>query len=527
VILRPLDWLVIGVYFCGVLAVGFFFSRRVRTADEYLLGGRNMRPSSVGLSLFASLISIISYLSTPGEISHHGPGMLWYIAAMPIVFVVVGYLIIPYFMKLPVTSAYEILERRFGVQVRLMGSLIFLLIRLVWMSLIIYTLSDKVVVLIMGLPDWSTPYVCAAIGMITVIYTTMGGLRAVVFADVIQTFILFLGAILTVIVATARVGGLSWWPTHWRPNWDVQPVFSFDPHVRLTVVGTLVSALLWWICTAGADQMAIQRYLATRDAKAARRAFLVANVADCLVLLLLAVVGFAVLGFFETHHAVFAEFVRAHPEVFKHGGDIIKDNADKLFPTFIVKALPIGITGLIISALLSAAMSALSAGINSTSTVISVDLIERFRTVPSSDRRRVGQARVLSIVVGAVVVGIGTLIGKVPGNLYEVAGKTSNLFIAPLFGLFFMALFVPFATSLGTILGTVCGLGAAVLVGYWDVITGRPPLSFQWILPCSLIVNILAGCLWSLLLPKRDSSSIAAGASRYAAPPAADIEHKE
>jgi len=484
--LRAPDWFVIAGYGLGMLAVGVYFSRRAATSDEYLLGGRNMRPTSVGLSLFASLISTISYLSMPGEMIMHGPVYLWYIAAIPIVYLAVGYALIPYFMRLPVTSAYEILERRLGLNVRLLGSLIFLFIRLVWMSLVVYVSSEKVIVVVMGWTPDKTPYVCLVIGVLTILYTTMGGLRAVILTDVIQSFILFLGAVLTILVITIKLGGFGWWPTHWMPNWDTQPVFSLDPHVRLTVAGTLVCTFLWWVCTAGSDQMAIQRYLATRDAKAARRAFLTTNAADSLVTVLLAAVGFALVGFFQHN-----------PQLF--GGDL-KSHADALFPTFIARCLPVGVTGLILSALLAAAMSGLSAGINSTSTVIAEDLVRRFRRVPLSERGRVRLARCLSLLVGAFVVALGSQMGRVPGNILEATNKTSNLFTAPLFGLFFMALFVPFATSWGTILGTVCGLASAVLVAYWEKITGLPAISFQWILPVSLLVNIVAGCLFSLLI---------------------------
>jgi SSS family solute:Na+ symporter len=491
--LSPLDWLVIAAYGVGMLSVGWFFSRRTKTTEDYLLGGRNMKPSMVGVSLLASLVSTISYLATPGEIIKHGPVFICYVGAIPIVYVLVGYLLIPYIMRLPVTSAYELLEGKLGIQVRLLGSLIFLLTRLVWMALIIH-LSAKALVVMLGWPPERTLALSAAIGAVVIVYTSMGGLRAVILTDVIQCLILFGGAVLSILFVTWKMGGITaWWPTQWASNWDVQPLFSFDPHVRATVAGMILTTTAWWVCTAGSDQMAIQRYLATRDAKTARRAFLTTNCADIIVSVTLVCLGFALLAFF-----------RANPQFLADGQSLIED-ADYLFPHFIVNFLPVGIVGLVISGLLSAAMSTSSSGVTSCCSVITVDYINRFRKSRSAEGRHVRTAKYVSVGIGGTVVLLSVLIGKVPGNILEVTNKTNGLFVAPLFGLFFMTMFIPYATVLGTCLGSLYGFCAGFLVGYWDVLTGRPGLSWQLVIPSSMAASIIMGCLLSLL-PTRGKS---------------------
>lgn len=491
---RLLDWLVVAGYFLVMLAIGWFFSRRTKTTDEYLLGNRNMNTSAIGLSLFATLLSAVSYLAQPAEIIEHGPVTMCYLVATPFVFLIVGYFLIPYLMKLPITSAYEILEGRLGLQIRLLGAGLFLLTRLVWMALIIYMTAEKVIVVVMDWPPWTTPYVSAVLGIITVVYTSMGGFRAVVLTDVIQTFILFAGAVLAIGVISLHMGGVqAWWPTQWAPNWDHQPFFRWDPHVRVTVVGTIVSTFLWWICTAGSDQMAIQRYLATRDAKAARRAFLVTIISDAAVTVLLALLGFSLLGFYI-----------ANPQLLP-GGQSITSQAGRLFPHFILHFLPQGVTGLVVCGLLAAAMSSLSSGLSSVSSVIIADFVDRFRKTPDVTDQNVKLARIISISAGVISVLLSLVLSKVHGNLFEVTVKTTHMFVAPLFGLFFMALFVPFATPFGTAAGTIYGLAAAFLVGFWGEITGREPISFQWLTLTSLVVNIAAGCLFSLF-PTRGKS---------------------
>jgi SSS family solute:Na+ symporter len=181
--LPVLDWWIIGLYLAAMLGVGWYYARRTKTTDDYLLGGRKMKPLAVGMSLFATMLSTISYLAWPGEIIRYGPMMLAGICAYPLVLLLAGWFMIPYIMKLKITSAYEILEVRLGPGFRVLGSALFLAMRLLWMAVIIFATTNLVLVPLLGLDRSATPYVCAVLGVITVTYTTMGGLRAVVLTE--------------------------------------------------------------------------------------------------------------------------------------------------------------------------------------------------------------------------------------------------------------------------------------------------------------------------------------------------------
>ena len=482
-----LDWFVIAAYMLGMLLVGWYYSRRITSTDDYLLGGRTMKPWAVGLSLFATLLSTITYLSWPGEMVKNGPMMLCALLAYPLVALVVGWALIPYFMKLNVTSAYEILEIRLGLSVRMLGSVFFLSLRLLWMAVIIYATISTVLVPLMGLSPSATPWLCAALGAITVVYTSLGGLRAVVVTDVIQTAILFGGAILAMIVISVEMGGVSaWWPTEWSPEWQ-EPKFGYDPKARVTLVGAFVAAFTWFTCTAGSDQMAIQRYLATRDVRSARRMFNISLLTSVSVQLFLALLGLALLGYFRTHSHLFAD------------DQLLSSHADQLFPQFIVVGLPAGISGLVVAGLLAAAMSSLSSGLNSSCSVVTVDFIDRFRKTRDAELNHVRLARYISVVIGTIVVVLSTFVGLVHGNMLEIAYKVTNLLVAPLFGLFFMALFVRWATPLGTIIGAVVGLAVVSAINYWEEITGAPGISFLWAMPLSFLAQTAVGMLASLL----------------------------
>ena len=209
-----LDWSVIIVYIALMLSIGFYFSKRQKTSEDYLVGGRRINSFVSGISLFASFFSTISFLALAGEVIKHGPLIIIVlIFTFPIIYVITGYLIIPFFMKLPITSAYEIIEKPLVKGVRIAGSIIFLLTRFVWMALLIYLTSKAMVVMF----NWDNSfiiYISLAAGIITMIYSTMGGLRAVVTTDVTQFFILLAGAIITVVLITVNMRGMgAWIPT--------------------------------------------------------------------------------------------------------------------------------------------------------------------------------------------------------------------------------------------------------------------------------------------------------------------------
>ena len=144
-------------------------------------------------------------------------------------------------------------------------------------------------------------------------------------------------------------------------------------------------------------------------------------------------------------------------------------------------------------------MSSLSSGINSTVTVISKDFIDPFRKEAHTDAHQVKVVRYIAAGIGLAAIAGSQLAGIIPGNLIEVGGKTINLLVCPLFGLFFLALFVKFATPFGAIMGAIYSITGATLIGYWEVLIGGDPVSFQWIAPVSLLITVICGPLFSLL----------------------------
>jgi SSS family solute:Na+ symporter len=443
-----------------------------------------MNPTLVGLSLFASILSTLSYLAYPGEMIKNGPMYFTNLLVFPLVFLIVGWWFIPTIMRMKVTSANEILEIKLGKNIRLLGTFFFLSLRLLWMATIIYATVDNVLLPIFGIDTSHLPLVCAVMGVVTVIYTSMGGLRAVVLTDVIQTIILIGGVILTIILVSIHFGSITaWFPTKWAAHWsDVK--IGFDMKTRVTMFNAMLMVFGWYICTAGSDQIAIQRYLATRDAKSARRSFGVSVLTNFSVQVLLGIVGLALLAYFT-------DIPHLLPD-----GNTLLSVADRLFSQYILMGLPVGLTGLLTAGLMAAAMSSLSSGVNSSATVISEDILNRFfRKNSGTEADLMRRVKLVAVGVGSVVVIISMYLGNVEGNLLDMLIKVVNLFVAPLFLLFFMAMYIPWSTSFGTFIAGISCVAIGVAIAFYNIFG----IGILFALPFSFIGGAIIGIIVSLL----------------------------
>ncbi len=457
-----------------------------------------MHPLLIGVSLFATLLSTISYLAIPGEISGKGPIYLTNSIAYPFVFLVVGFVVLPVYMRNRVTSAYELLEQRLGVSVRLLGAMMFLMLRLVWMVLLVF-LTAKAIAIMIGAGPEAVPWIVLVTGAFAVFYTTLGGLRAVVITDLVQTILLYGGALLVIGTVTWKMGGFGWFPTEWQGEvWDSQPIFSFDPATRITVVGSLMSVFFWMTATMAGDQVSVQRFMATENAPKARRALAVQLTVSMVVGATLGFVGLALLGYFQ-----------AHPELLPEAG-VLNDQADKLFPHFIAFELPPVITGLVVSGLFAAAMSSIDSGVNSITAVVMTDGVERFGRKPATAQENVRFARRLAMIIGAIVVLLSTFMDRIPGNFMAVTNKVVNLLTVPIALLFVFALFVPFANAKGVWVGTLASFSTALLIAFsgvifgLDPVTGLPPITFQWISPAAAVVGLTVGLVACKVFAKEE-----------------------
>lgn len=494
--LSGLDYAAIGVYFSVVLAMGYYFSRQQQDTQEYFVASRNMPSWAVGFSIFATVLSTISYLSVPGEILKNGVAVATSVLSFPLTFLLVGYLVIPYFMRRRAITAYEYLERRFDLKTRLFAASSFVLIRLSWMGVIVFTAS-LALAKIVGLGSEHTWILSLAIGVIAIVYTTLGGMRAVIWTDVLQFLILLGGTLFTLsyVAFDTGSGPLTWWQTATATTVQrtPQPFWSWDPFTRVSYGGIMISMFFWWICTASSDQVTIQRYFSTPSAQRARRAFGFNLLADTVVMSLLVLCGVALFSYYQSN---------------------LPAGPDEVFPHFIRHELPRGLAGLLVAALFSAAMSSLDSGMNSISTVVTTDFYHRLTATEPNPDSELTLARIATVVTGCVAVTICVMLSWMPdekrGNILDLTNQINTFLVGGLAGLFFIAILLRRCTGTWAIASASLGMAAGLVLalGHWfpfldlgvDELGNPRKFSWMWVIPCSSLVTFFFGWLSSQFL---------------------------
>ena len=488
--LELLDYAVVVAYLLVTAAIVLWASRRQKDTEDFFLGSRRLPWLAVGLSIMATLLSSITYLGLTGEIVKNGiVGFVVQLSIIPSALLVVP-IFIPFFMRLRFTSAYEYLEHRFDYRARLLGGGLFLLLRIGWVSLVMYTGSFALA----KMAGWDLYYVIVILGIAATLYTCFGGLKAVVWTDVLQAIMLFGGAAAIVIFVWVDTGAgpTAWWiaagkhsAAHTSP-----PIFSFDPTVRMTIVTALIAGFFWQVCTHCSDQVVLQRYASTPSLAAARNSYFVNIAAVLAITSLLLVSGLALLFFYLQN-----------PTLLPAGADTAMAAGDQLMPHFYANQLPVGFGGLILANFLCDAMQTLVSGVNSVTAVASQDVLERGRHTPTTDRKRLLTARVLTLVLGiitsVVAVGVASLAQSSGKNIIDLMPRTFNMFLGPLGSLFLIGMFLPRVTARTATPAVLAALAVSICWSYCKELFGT---SYDLSISLAIAVPCCTGILLAFLL---------------------------
>ena len=338
--MRSIDVAVIAVYFAAVIAAGLLLAGRQRDASDYFLGHRGLPWWAIMLSIVATETSAITVISFPGIGARTNLTWLQVTFGYLVGRIAVAALLLPGYFDGTQDTAYQRLERRFGPLARRAASGVFLLTR---------ALADCVRVFATAIPlaiitHWSLAAGILAIGIVTVVYTWVGGLRAVVWVDVIQLCVYLIGGVATLIVATRLAGG----PGAFARAWDQGKLVMLDFRLSFTVLytfwGGLVGGALLASASHGTDHLIVQRLLAARNLRDARRALIGSGVFIIIQIGLFLLVG---------------------TSLWLAGADQPGMRSDAIYPTFIITQLPAGLAGLVVAGILAAAMSSHASAVNS------------------------------------------------------------------------------------------------------------------------------------------------------------------
>lgn len=481
--MTALDWLIVTAYMVGLIALSHRLGRGQSTQRDYYLGGRGMGWRSVGLSTMATQLGAISFISAPAFVGlREGGGMKWlsYEFGVPLAMIFLVGFIVPPLFRAGVVSIYEYLERRFAGHTRVLVSLVFQVSRSMATGVSVYALA-LILSAVLGIPIWVTILLT---GGVTIVYDMLGGMKAVVYSDVIQMSIIFVGILLCSAFALHLVGG-----------WDAF-VATLDP-ARLQAVDfgglgvadgrefgfwpMVVGGFFLYASFYGCDQLQAQRYLSCADLKSARRTLMFNGLGRYPVVLLYCTMGLLI-----------GAFAVASPEF---RGLLSPDNPDLMVPTFVIHYLPAGLTGIIIVAIFAAAMSSLDSALNSLSAATMQDIVLRHARAPLSQAAELRYSKLLTLFWGVACSGMAFAVGGISRTVIEAINLVGSLFYGPILATFTLAILVKRVNALGASVGLLAGV--ALNFGLW--IFARDQVFWFWWNFTGFLGTCLVAYLVSLL----------------------------
>jgi len=471
-----LDYLIVVVYLLGVTGIGAFIAGRQSTARDYFLGGKTMAWWSVGFSIVASETSTLTFISVPG-LAYRGEMHFLQLAFGYVVGrLLVSVLFIPAYYRGDLETAYDFLGKRFGVGVRKFTSSVFLITRVLASGVRLFATAIPVH-LITGL-DY--PMSILIIGISTLIYTYVGGLRAVVAMDVVQLFLYLSGALASMILILHQLPG-GWNEVVQRATMNGTnkfEIFNMSSgggiigflSTPYTLAGGLLGGTFLTMASHGTDQLLVQRLLGCRSRWDSQRALMLDAVFIALQFAFFLILGLCLYAFY-------------------HGATIEQlglKSTDEVFPKFIVESLPSGLAGLLISGVLASAMGSLSSSISALASSTHLDLFRLTRRGTSLDaKQELRWSRSFTLFWGIMLIGGALLFTDTKSAVVELGLKIASFTYGGLLGAFFLGLFFRWISGRDVVIGFVAGLLTMAYVIYGTTI------DFTW--------HALIGCLATLL----------------------------
>ncbi|WP_372719713.1 sodium:solute symporter [Novipirellula sp.] len=509
------DWFVLLGYFVAIMALGLFFWRRNNTADQFTAGGRTLPGWLCGLSIFATYLSSISYLALPGKAFVDNWNAFAFSLALPVAAAIAVRFFLPLYRRSGEVSAYSLLENRFGLWARLYASCFYLLFQIARIGVVMYLMALPMAVLF----GWDIRIVIIVTGIIVTIYSFVGGIVAVIWADAIQAVVLLAGALLALGILLFDMPG--------GPSEVIEVANSHDKFSLGSTSLFDVSQPTLWVVLAyglfdnlrnfGVDQSYVQRYIAASSDREAAKSVWFGALLYVPVSALFLFIGSSLFAYYESHpeqtqevRVIVAEqkmmqagIAPDAPEYTAQLNETIdslteKDLGDRVFPHFIAANLPTGARGLLIAAVFAAAMSTVSTSLNSSATLVMSDFYKRLFRPESSDSEHVHVLRASTVAWGAMGTVMALALVRLTESVLDIWWMLSGVLGAAIIGLFLLGIMVPKIRGAAAVLVLLDGMlliawMAASKTDYWpsrwrDVASPFHPLLVIVIGPTAMIL---------------------------------------
>ena len=477
--LATLDWLVIGVYCFGLVAFAAWLARGQTDREDYYVGGRSIGAWPVGLSIMATQCSTNSILGAPAFVAFAaGGGLVWlqYELAVPLAMIVLILWLMPLFRQLRLVSVYAYLEQRFDLKTRLTLSALFLFVRAFATAVTVYSIAI-VIDLITGLGFvWSV----LLLGVFTIVYDVMGGIRGVIYSDVIQLIILVLMLVLVLAFLLDANGGLT---QMWQAfDNDRKTTLRFSHHGMgdghtFAFWPMLFGGLFLYVSYYGCDQSQVQRQLSTDSIDTTNRALLINGALRFPLVMLYCLVGVGI-GVYAMNDS---SFIAALPA--SNGSP----EYNLAVPVYMINTLPAGVVGLSLVALFAAAMSSLDSVLNSLSATTMEDFVRRFRRQALNVRQELWWSRGITMIWGLLTLGMAFFVGDIAPTVLEAINKVGSLANGPILAVFVLGILTTRISGTQAVAGLLGGVAFnAACWLFW------PSTSWLWwnVIGCVVTIGI-------------------------------------
>ena len=491
-----IDWTIFVGYLAIVFALGLWFMRGDKNNEDYFLGGRRMPWFAVGVSLFATAFSSLSFVALPREGAYGDYHLLVTYLCIPLAITpVLWFIFVPLYRRLGVTSVYEYLEVRYNRSMRRLGTLLFALYAIGWMGSMVYAVGI-IVKAVLQFNDAQFTWTLIGVGLFATLYTSLGGFRAVIWTDVLQALTLGGGMVVVLLLTVGEVNG--GWSTVIQLGSENGKFNMFNMSTDLTQRQTFLSAcslgLFAFLPGYTISQVTVQRYVSTSTLAGARRCLGINAVVATVVALL----------FFFTGTAIFAFYHQAGGAGFP-----MIERQDQLLPHFVLTELQYpGLIGLLVAGLFAAVMSTIDSGINSLTTVVVCDWL--------SDREiSLGTSRLMCGGFGLCVIAAALVAPYLGEHVIDIISVISGSFLGLLFGVFLIGMFSRRANAGGAIVGLVAGMITLIIVwtstsiaGWWYGLFTCLPVVVVGMAASYCFPQPSPSSLQGLLIPPKDLPQI-------------------
>jgi solute:Na+ symporter, SSS family len=426
----------------GITLFGSSFYRKNNSSEAFTLGSNTIPAWVVGMSIFATFVSSISFIALPGNAFQSNWNAFVFSLSLPVAAYMAVKFFVPLYRKVNSPSAYTYLEYRFGPWARIYVSSCYLLTQIMRMGTILYLLALPVNLMF----GWDLATVIVITGFVVMLYSLLGGIQGVIWTDAIQGIILISGALfcLGYILFTIPGGPSQVFAIAQQHNKYSLGSFSVNLS-ESTFWVVLMYGIFINLQNYGIDQNYVQRYMASRTEQEAKKATFFGGMLYIPVSLLFFMIGTALFSYYTAQPDALPPDLKA------------ADKSDRIFPYFIVHALPTGFTGLLIAAIFAAGMSTISTSINSSATVVLTDYYQRYKKSKVTNRQSLRILYLTSLIVSMMGIGIGVALINVKSAL-DAWWKLASVFSGGMLGLFLLAAFVKRIHKPGAIAGVIAGI---------------------------------------------------------------------